>query len=129
MKRVVVAVCLMALAGVALAQSAFDGKWTGAVGGARGATTPVALTFKAEGAKLTGSLAGARGVAVPIADGVISGSAIRFKTSQEARDGSLTVFAWTGVLKEGDIAVSREPITPEGKQTGPPVEFTIKRAP
>ena len=129
MKGFAVAVCLMALAGVALAQSEFDGKWTGVIADGRGAATPVALTFKAEGAKLTGSLAGARGVAVPIADGVISGGAIRFKTSQEGRTGDLTVFARTGRLMDSEIAVSRVPITPEGKETGPAVEFTIKRAP
>lgn len=147
MKGLVVAVCLVALAGVALAQAEFNGKWTGEIAAARGPATPVTLTFKAEGAKLTGTLGalaapaarGARGgrgrgrgnaaPEVPITDGVISGGAIRFKTTREVR-GIEETHHWTGRLTGDELVFSRVRTSKEGALfPEAPQEFTLKRAP
>ena len=113
--------CLFAVAGVALAQAAVDGKWMGEVQGGRGPQA-VTLMLKADGGKLTGSMTGGRGGDVAIDNGTISGSTLKFQTKQQGRAGEV-VLNWTGTLKGDEIAVSR---MAQGRE-GQPQEFTLKR--
>ena len=113
--------CLFAVAGVALAQAAVDGKWVGEVQGGRGPQA-VTLNLKADGGKLTGSLTGGRGGEVAIDNGTISGGTLKFQTKQQGRAGEI-VLNWTGTLKGDEIAMSR---MAQGRE-GAPQEFTLKR--
>jgi len=112
--------CLFAVVAVAIAQSV-DGKWAGEVQGGRG-PQQVTLTLKADGGKLTGSLTGGRGGEVAIDNGTISGTALKFQTKQQGRNGEV-VMNWTGTLKGDEIAMSR---MAQGRE-GQPQEFTLKR--
>lgn len=114
-------VCLFAVASVALAQNAVDGKWTAEITTQRGPQN-MTLTLKAEGGKLTGSVEGGRGGAIPIEEGTIQGNTIKFKNKQQGRGGEV-VMSYTGTVKGDEIAFSRQA---EGQ--GNPVEFTAKRA-
>ena len=110
---------IAAIASLAWAQAAVDGKWAGEVQGGRG-PQQITVTLKADGGKLTGSVAGGRGGEVAIDEGTISGATLKFKTTQQGRGGQVTL-SWTGTLKGDEIAFSR---MPEGGQA---VEFTLKR--
>lgn len=122
MKAFMLAVCALALVVVGVQAQGIDGKWTGEVAGGRG-PVPVTLTLKADGTKLTGSLAGGRGGEVTLTDGSISGSTIKFKTTQQGRGGEVTM-DWTGTVKGDEISFSRKA---EGGDAAA-VEFTVKRA-
>src|SRR5712691_7193449 len=97
--------CLFAVAAVAIAQSAVDGKWAGEVQGGRG-PQQITLTLKADEGKLKGSATGGRGGEVAVDDGTIAGNTLKFKTKQQGRGGEIT-FTWTGTLKGDEIAMSR----------------------
>jgi len=56
------------------------------------------------------------------AGGTISGSTIKFKSTQMGRGGEINI-TWSGTLKGDEIAMTR---TIEGGQ-GQPQEFTLKR--
>ena len=103
------------------AQNAVDGKWTGEVQGGRG-PQQITITFKADGGTLTGSITGGRGGEVAIKDGTISGTALKFRSTQMGRGGEINI-SWSGTLKGDEIAMTR---TIEGGQ-GQPQEFTLKR--
>ena len=94
----VLAIGLCALAAPAHAQNSVDGKWAGEVQGGRGGE-------------------------VAIKEGTISGSTIKFKTTQMGRGGNEVNISWSGTLKGDEIAMTR---TIEGGQ-GQPQEFTLKR--
>lgn len=98
-----------------------DGKWAGEVQGGRG-PQQVTITLKADGDKLTGSVTGGRGGEVAIKDGTISGSTIKFKTTQMGRGGEINL-SWSGTVKGDEIAMTR---AVEGGQ-GQSQEFTLKR--
>jgi hypothetical protein len=118
-----IALALTALASTAVlvAQNAVDGKWAGEVQGGRG-PQQITVTLKADGDKLTGSVTGGRGGEVAIKDGTISGSTIKFKTTQMGRGGEITL-NWSGTVKGDEIACTR---AAEGGQ-GQSQEFTLKR--
>ena len=89
---------LLALSSLVLAQNAVDGKWAGEVQGGRG-PQQITVTLKAEGSTLTGSVLGGRGGEIAIKEGTISGSTIKFKTTQMGRGGAQTVVSkakWDG---------------------------------
>jgi opacity protein-like surface antigen len=116
-----IAFAVVALAALLAAQNAIDGKWTGEVQGGRGPQT-ITITFKADGGTLTGTITGGRGGEVQIKDGTISGTAIKFKSTQMGRGGEINL-SWSGTLKGDEIAMTR---TVEGGQ-GQSQEFTLKR--
>lgn len=105
-----------------LAQSGVDGKWSGEVQGGRG-PQQLTITLKADGGNLTGSVAGGRGGEVAIKEGSISGSTVKFKTTQMGRGGAEVTMSWSGTVKGDEIAMTR---TVEGGQ-GQSQEFTLKR--
>ena len=118
------AICLFAIAGLALAQAKVDGKWTAEIQGGRGPQM-VTLTFKTEGGKVTGTYEGARGGAVPLEDVALSGNMLTFKRKQMGRGGGPeTVINYTGTVSGDEIKFKQEV---EGRG-GMPVEFTAKRA-
>jgi len=115
-------ICLFAVAGIALAQNAVDGKWNAEITTQRG-TQNMTLTLKAEGGKLTGTVEGGRGGAVPIEEGTISGNTIKFKQKQQGRGGEI-VLNYSGTISGDEIKFTRQA---EGGQ-GQAQEFTAKRA-
>jgi hypothetical protein len=119
LKLSILALGLLALPILVLAQASVNGTWTGEVQGGRGAQM-VTLNLKADGNKLTGTSAGGRGGDIPIENGTIMGNMLKFTTKQMGRGGEVTL-TWTGTLKGDEIAFSR---VAEG---GQPVEFTLKR--
>jgi hypothetical protein len=121
LKLAVLVIGVFALTSVALAQNAVDGKWAGEVQGGRG-PQQITVTLKADGGTLTGSITGGRGGEVAIKEGTISGSTIKFKSTQMGRGGEVNI-SWSGTLKGDEIAMTR---TIEGGQ-GQPQEFTLKR--
>jgi hypothetical protein len=118
----VVAIGIFALVSLVGAQNAVDGKWTGEVQGGRG-PQQITVTLKADGGTLTGSIAGGRGGEVAIKEGTISGSTLKFKSTQTGRGGNEINMNWSGTLKGDEIAMTR---TVEGGQ-GQSQEFTLKR--
>jgi len=121
MKLGVLAIGVFALASLLLAQNAVDGKWAGEVQGGRG-PQQITVTLKADGGTLTGSSTGGRGGEVAIKEGTISGTTLKFKSTQMGRGGEINM-SWSGTLKGDEIAFTR---TIEGGQ-GQPQEFTLKR--
>jgi hypothetical protein len=119
----VAAIAACALTSVLLAQNTVDGKWAGEVQGGRG-PQQITVTLKADGGTLTGSVAGGRGGEVAIKEGTISGSTIKFKTTQMGRGGEINL-SWSGTVKGDEIAMTR---AVEGGQ-GQSQEFTLKRQP
>jgi hypothetical protein len=115
------AICLFALASLVGAQNAVDGKWAGEVQGGRG-PQQITVNLKADGGMLTGSIVGGRGGEVAIKEGTISGTTLKFKSTQQGRNGEVTM-SWSGTLKGDEIAFSR---MVEGGQ-GQAQEFTLKR--
>jgi hypothetical protein len=109
------------LASLLLAQNAVDGKWAGEVQGGRG-PQQITVTLKADGGTLTGSIAGGRGGEVAIKEGTISGTTLKFKSTQTGRNGEINM-SWSGTVKGDEIAFTR---TVEGGQ-GQSQEFTLKR--
>lgn len=105
-----------------LAQNAVDGKWSGEVQGGRG-PQQLTITLKADGGNLTGSVTGGRGGEVAIKEGTISGSTVKFKTTQMGRGGAEITLNWSGTVKGDEIAMTR---AAEGGQ-GQSQEFTLKR--
>ena len=122
MKLGVLAIGVFALASLLLAQNAVDGKWAGEVQGGRG-PQQITVTLKADGGTLTGSITGGRGGEVAIKEGTISGTTLKFKSTQMGRGGNEINMSWSGTLKGDEIAFTR---TIEGGQ-GQPQEFTLKR--
>jgi hypothetical protein len=119
--RFSILVGVLALAVSALAQNAVDGKWAGEVQGGRG-PQQITITLKADGGTLTGSITGGRGGEVAIKEGTISGTTLKFKSTQMGRGGEINL-SWSGTLKGDEIAMTR---TVEGGQ-GQAQEFTLKR--
>jgi hypothetical protein len=115
------AIAAVALAAQIAAQNAVDGKWVGEVQGGRGPQT-LTITLKADGGTLTGTIAGGRGGEVAIKDGTISGTTLKFKSTQMGRGGEINL-TWSGTLKGDEIAMTR---AIEGGQ-GQSQEFTLKR--
>jgi hypothetical protein len=113
---------VVALTSWAAAQNSVDGKWAGEVQGGRG-PQQITVTLKADGGTLTGSVTGGRGGEVAIKDGTISGTAIKFKTTQMGRGGNEVTLNWSGTVKGDEIAMTR---AIEGGQ-GQAQEFTLKR--
>ena len=113
---------VFALASLLLAQNAVDGKWAGEVQGGRG-PQQITVTLKADGGTLTGSITGGRGGEVAIKEGTISGTTLKFKSTQMGRGGGEINMSWSGTLKGDEIAFTR---TIEGGQ-GQSQEFTLKR--
>ena len=122
LKRGGFAIAVFALASLVMAQNAVDGKWAGEVQGGRG-PQQLTITLKADGGTLTGSIAGGRGGEVAIKDGTISGTTLKFKSTQTGRGGNEVNMSWSGTLKGDEIAMTR---TIEGGQ-GQAQEFTLKR--
>ena len=122
LKLGVLGIGVFALASLLLAQNAVDGKWAGEVQGGRG-PQQITVTLKADGGTLTGSITGGRGGEVAIKDGTISGTTLKFKSTQTGRGGNEINMSWSGTLKGDEIAFTR---TIEGGQ-GQPQEFTLKR--
>lgn len=121
LKLGVLVVGLCAMTSLVLGQNAVDGKWTGEVQGGRG-PQQITVTLKADGGTLTGSIAGGRGGEVAIKEGTISGTTLKFKSTQMGRGGEVNM-SWSGTLKGDEIAMTR---TIEGGQ-GQAQEFTLKR--
>ena len=119
--RLGIIVGVIALALPVLAQNAVDGKWAGEVQGGRGPQA-ITITLKADGGTLTGSITGGRGGEVAIKEGTISGTTLKFKSTQMGRGGEINL-SWSGTLKGDEIAMTR---TVEGGQ-GQSQEFTLKR--
>src|SRR5437773_777219 len=94
-------VCMLAFAGLVLAQNAVDGKWTAEIQGGRGPQM-LTITLKAEGGKLTGSTQGARGGEVAIDEGTISGNTIKFKQKQQGRGGEV-IMSYSGTVSGDEI--------------------------
>ena len=117
----VIVVGLFALVAVAVAQNAVDGKWAGEVHCGRG-PQQITVALKAEGGTLTGSITGGRGGEVAIKEGTISGTSLKFKSTQMGRGGEINM-SWSGTLKGDEIAMTR---TIEAGQ-GQAQEFTLKR--
>jgi hypothetical protein len=115
-----VVACDCAAAALGIAQGV-DGKWAGEVQGGRG-PQQITLTLKADGGTLTGSITGGRGGEVQIQDGTISGSTLKFKSTQMGRGGEIKM-NWSGTLKGDEIAFSRSIESGQGQAQ----EFTVKR--
>jgi hypothetical protein len=119
MSVLAIGICVMAT--LVVAQNAVDGKWAAEVQGGRG-PQQITVTLKADGGTLTGSIAGGRGGEVAIKEGTISGSTLKFKSTQQGRGGEVNM-SWSGTLKGDEIAFTR---TIEGGQAAAQ-EFTAKR--
>src|SRR5262249_44674735 len=115
-------IAAVALTSLVHAQNAVDGKWAGEVQGGRG-PQQITVTLKADGGTLTGSVLGGRGGEIAIKEGTISGSTIKFKTTQMGRGGNEITFNWSGTVKGEEIAFTR---AAEGGQ-GQSQEFTLKK--
>ena len=113
-------VCILAIASLALADSAADGKWTAEITTQRGQQT-MTITLKGDGNTLTGTVEGGRGGVIPIEEGTIQGNTIKFKQKQQGRGGEV-IMMYTGTIKGEEIAFTRQA---EGQ--GNPVEFTAKK--
>src|SRR5262249_36299331 len=120
-KLAVFLIVVCAMVSLARAQNSVDGKWVGEVQGGRGPQT-ITIALKADGGTLTGSITGGRGGEVAIKEGTISGSSLKFKSTQMGRGGEINL-SWSGTLKGDEIAMTR---TVEGGQ-GQSQEFTLKR--
>src|SRR5260221_164409 len=72
----------------------------------------ITTTLKADGGTLSGSIAGGRGGEVAIKEGTISGSTLKFKSTQQGRGGEINM-SWSGTVKGDEIAFTR---TIEGGQ-------------
>src|SRR3954462_9155069 len=112
---------VLALTALLMAQNAVDGKWAGEVQGGRG-PQQITVTLKADGGTLTGSITGGRGGEVAIKEGTISGTTLKFKSTQMGRGGEVNM-TWSGTLKGDEIAMTR---TVEGGERQAQ-EFTLKR--
>lgn len=115
-------ICLVAFAGLALAQAKVDGKWTGEIQGGRGPQA-VTFVFKTDGGKTTGTYQGARGGEVALDNVSVSGNTITFSRKQMGRGGEVTV-KYTGAVSGDEIKFKREVVGGQGM----PQEFTAKRA-
>jgi hypothetical protein len=117
-------ICMVALAGLALAQAKVDGDWKAEIQGGRGPQM-VTFSFKTEGGKLTGTYTGGpgRGGAAPmpvmLEDVSLKGTTLTFTRKQMGRNGE-TTFKYTGMVKGDSID-----FTMEGGQM--PVMFTAKK--
>lgn len=113
--------CVFAMASLAVAQSAVDGKWMAEIATQRG-TQQMMITLKANGNNLTGTIEGGRGGAIPIEEGSVQGNTIKFKQTVRGRGGE-RVMMYTGKIEGDEIAFSREA---EGQEN--PVTFKAKKA-
>ena len=131
LKVCVFMLCMLTIASLALAASAFDGKWTGEIQGATGPQT-VMLTLKSQGAKVTGTIATGSAGEIQIQEGTIEGntrSILKFKTRQMGSGGE-TIVNWIGTLKWGNTKTSDEiAFTRESAEQAGPVQFNVKRVP
>ena len=114
--------CLLAFAGVVMAQSKVDGKWVGDITTARG-TSGITLVLKSDGNKLTGTIDLGLGDS-PIDNGSVNGNTIQFSQKQSSIRAGNVVMTYTGTLSGDQIKFTRKTDVGEGQV----VEFTAKRA-
>ena len=104
------AIALLACA-VVLPAADFTGIWLGGVtSGRRNQVTDFAFQFVQNGTTLTGKMYLSYG-STPILKGVIDGDNVSFQVIAREQDGNQineSVLKFTGVLKEGEIEITRE---------------------
>ena len=123
--RGVLIVSMLWSAGVALAESTFDGKWTAeVVRPAPAGVQNLAITLNTKEGKVTGSILIQGGGESPIDWGIIKGDLITFKLKMPFND-TTTTFVYLGKLDGDQIAFGRRP---EDLALGRLVEFTAKRS-
>ena len=90
----------------------FSGIWLGSLtSGRRNQVQDFAFQFLQKGTTLTGKLYLDSGGSTPILDGTIDGDKIAFRVAAREQAGNeinQTVFRYTGILKEGEIEITRD---------------------
>jgi hypothetical protein len=117
----VLLICMLGFATSAVAQSAFDGKWTAQV--VRPAPNPtqnLTITLKSDAGKVSGSIVGADPGETPIEWGYIKGDLITFKVKMQVANVPQTM-VYIGKVSGDKIEFGRRP---EDLKVGQLVEFT-----
>ncbi len=112
-------------ASYAMADSAFDGKWTAEVVRPAPATTQnLTITITTTGGKVSGTIAIAGGGETPIEWGITKGDLITFRVKLPFND-TMANFVHLGRLDGDKLILGRRP---EDLSLGRLVEFTAQRA-
>ena len=123
--RGLLAVSMFGFACLALADSAFDGKWNAeVVRPAPAGNQTLAITLTSKEGRVSGSMLIQGGGESPIEWGIIKGDLITFKVKMPFND-TTAVFVYLGKLDGDQIAFGRRP---EDLTLGRLVEFTAKKA-
>jgi hypothetical protein len=122
MRKLGLAVLLLALGSVAALAADFNGKWTADVQGRNGPQT-MTFTFKVDGSNLTGSVTTMRGDA-DISNGKVDGDNISFDQTLSFNGNSMTINYKGAAQADGTIKFTRT----FGGGDRPPTEFVAKRA-
>jgi hypothetical protein len=126
LKRLLLTIAIVGFSSVAMADSAFDGKWTGdVVRPAPAGNQTLTITFSTSEGKVTGSMM-IQGVAgeVPIEWGMVKGDLITFKVKMPFQNTTAT-FVYLGRIEGDQISFGRRP---EDLTIGRLVEFVAKKA-
>jgi len=116
---------MLGFASLAMADSAFDGKWTAeVVRPAPAGNQTLAITLNTKEGKVTGSMLIQGGGESPIEWGIIKGDLITFKVKMPFNN-MTAVFVYLGKLDGDQIIFGRRP---EDLTLGRLVEFTAKKA-
>lgn len=126
MKRLaLLSVFVLAFAGYAMADSAFDGKWTAEV--VRPAPAPrqnLTITINTSEGKVSGSIQIEGGGETPIEWGIVKGDLITFKIKLPFNN-TMATFVHLGRLEGDKLLLGRRP---EDLTQGRLVEFTAQKA-
>lgn len=108
--------CLVLLAALALPAADIAGIWAGQGPSRRGEPEDVAFQFKMQGDALTGKMFGDE-FDLTIEEGSVTGDQVKFTiTTTNYYSGNKTKFVYSGVIKAGQLELTRERVP------GPPVE-------
>lgn len=116
---------MLGFASLALADSAFDGKWTAeVVRPAPAGNQTLGITLNTKEGKVTGSMVIQGAGESPIEWGIIKGDLITFKVKMPFND-TTAIFVYLGKLEGDQIIFGRRP---EDLTLGRLVEFTAKKS-
>ena len=120
----VLLICMLGFASFAVAQSAFDGKWTAQV--VRPAPNPtqnLTISLKSDAGKVSGSIVGADPGETPIEWGYVKGDLITFRVKMQVAN-VLQTMVYIGRITGDKIEFGRRP---EDLKIGQLVEFTANK--
>ena len=126
LKRLLLTIVILGFSSVAVADSAFDGKWTAdVVRPAPAGNQTLTITFTTSEGKVTGSMM-IQGVAgeAPIDWGMVKGDLITFKVKMPFQN-TTAEFVYLGRIEGDQISFGRRP---EDLTLGRLVEFVAKKA-